>query len=289
MDHQLTFHPNARAFVQAAAPYLESREERYGLLLGLARRFAETDESDAEYVFATAKEEGTTVGAILRSPGHKVLLSDLPEPWITPAAAQIAGRLSDAPGVQGEKRRAQVFAEAWKSHQDVSVLAGRAQRLYVLRELVAPRPASGTSRRATAADEPLLQRWVRAFMADVGSPQSDFHPGYIQGMLDRNAIVLWEDEGRPVSSAASSRDTPLGASVSLVYTPDDCRGRGYASNVTAQLSRELLAGGKTFTTLYTERANPVTNSIYQQIGYRAVADEIELWFDAGTGTSHAQL
>ena len=59
--------------------------------------------------------------------------------------------------------------------------------------------------------------------------------------------------------------------------------------MTAQLSRELLEGGKQFTTLYTDRANPVTNSIYQQIGYRPIADELELWFDRGSVTSPARL
>ena len=58
------------------------------------------------------------------------------------------------------------------------------------------------------------------------------------------------------------------------------RGRGYASALTAELTAQLLSGGRDFCFLYTDLANPTANSIYQRVGYRPVTD-VELWrFDA---------
>jgi predicted GNAT family acetyltransferase len=60
-----------------------------------------------------------------------------------------------------------------------------------------------------------------------------------------------------------------------VYTPPELRGRGYASALTAALTEQLLQRRR-FCYLYTDLANPTSNSIYRRIGYRPVTD-ITLW------------
>jgi uncharacterized protein len=69
-------------------------------------------------------------------------------------------------------------------------------------------------------------------------------------------------------------------SISLVYTPPPYRGRGYASNCVAALSQHLLDEGWKKCSLVTDLANPVSNSIYQKIGYRPVCDFTEYLFAA---------
>lgn len=68
-----------------------------------------------------------------------------------------------------------------------------------------------------------------------------------------------------------------------VYTPTDQRGRGYASAVTAAASAHALAQGAAEVLLYTDLANPTSNSIYQQIGYRPVEDCLTLDFTTRGG------
>jgi predicted GNAT family acetyltransferase len=50
--------------------------------------------------------------------------------------------------------------------------------------------------------------------------------------------------------------------------------------VTAAASGRLLEAGAEDVLLYTDLANPVSNSIYQRIGYRAVEDRVVLEFTA---------
>ena len=60
--------------------------------------------------------------------------------------------------------------------------------------------------------------------------------------------------------------------IGLVYTPREYRGRGYASNAVGELTRRLLGSDRKFCTLFTDKSNPTSNSIYVKIGYEPVAD-----------------
>ena len=72
--------------------------------------------------------------------------------------------------------------------------------------------------------------------------------------------------------ASADGKTPRGIRISWVYTPNKFRGRGYASAAVAELSQKMLDEGRDFCFLYTDLANPTSNSIYQKIGYKPVSD-----------------
>ena len=89
---------------------------------------------------------------------------------------------------------------------------------------------------------------------------------------------VW-DNGQPVAMAAKVRPTRNGMTISLVYTPPEQRRHGYATACVAALSQQLLDEGWQFCTLFTDLANPTSNSIYQKIGYQPVADFNDYLFD----------
>ena len=64
--------------------------------------------------------------------------------------------------------------------------------------------------------------------------------------------------------------TPSGIRIGPVYTPPELRRRGYASALVAALTASLLESGRRLCFLFTDLANPTSNSIYQQVGYRPV-------------------
>ncbi len=65
------------------------------------------------------------------------------------------------------------------------------------------------------------------------------------------------------------------ARVGPVYTPGAHRGHGYASVLTAHVSR-LLRDSGTRVCLFTDQANPTSNKIYAAIGYERVVDMANL-------------
>ena len=79
--------------------------------------------------------------------------------------------------------------------------------------------------------------------------------------------------------AATARPTRRGVGVNLVYTPPPLRGKGYASSCVAALSQLQLDSGYQFCVLYTDLANPTSNSIYHKIGYVALCDSDEYVFE----------
>ena len=90
--------------------------------------------------------------------------------------------------------------------------------------------------------------------------------------IKKSEVYVWLDQdGNPVSMNLVGRPTENGISVSGVYTPKNLRKRGYASGVVAGTSQKILDSGKQFCVLYTDVANPTSNKIYQQIGYKEIA------------------
>jgi len=66
--------------------------------------------------------------------------------------------------------------------------------------------------------------------------------------------------------------------VGPVYTPPAHRARGYGSAVTAAVSQRATEAGARDVILFTDLANPTSNSIYQKIGFRPVYDSTDLEF-----------
>jgi len=157
-----------------------------------------------------------------------------------------------------------------------------AQRIYRLTVLRPVEGVSGRARPATEGDRPLLLEWVRSFVAEAvpdGTP--DLGPERaVDARLGegRGGFTIWEDGG-PVSLAGWGGTTPNGVRIGPVYTPPEHRRRGYGSAVTAAVSAERLASGRTFCFLYTDVTNPTSNKIYTDIGYEPVCDSIDYAFD----------
>ena len=144
----------------------------------------------------------------------------------------------------------------------------------------------GRLRPATEDDLDLALAWFHAFRADA-----DEQAGRTPGPHAPARTSTREDGGSHGSSGASgSGRTSTGERVHLtganppaygvarigpVYTPREHRGRGYASAAVAEVSRQLLDGGARVC-LFTDQANPTSNSIYEALGYRPVVDMVNL-------------
>ena len=149
------------------------------------------------------------------------------------------------------------------------------QLIYELRAVIPPNPqAPGELRLADPNESDLLTEWLMAFDLDAFGMQvrtAEAAYEFIEVRIQDGDVYVWHD-GAPVSMVMSSRPTRQGITVNMVYTPPELRRRGYASASVAALSQLLLEKGYDFCTLFTDAANPTSNKIYQDIGYRMVSE-----------------
>ena len=81
-----------------------------------------------------------------------------------------------------------------------------------------------------------------------------------------------------MSFAGAVASSPGITRVGPVYTPPEHRRRGYATALVAAWTSELLRRGARRCMLFTDHANPTSNSIYQAVGYRPAGDSLLLDF-----------
>jgi RimJ/RimL family protein N-acetyltransferase len=226
---------------------------------------------------------GAPSGAFLHTPPFPLLLTAVPADAAAGLATVLAGR--PLSGVNAYPEAAQRFAAAWRDAAGCVVTPVRRMRLYRLGELTWPDPApDGQPRVAADADAPLLDGWFTAFAREVRDQGEEDHAADVRDKLGYGGISFWQAGGRLVSMAAVTRQVAGMIRIGPVYTPPEFRGRGYASAVTAALSLRAREAGAAEVLLYTDLDNPVSNSVYQRIGYRGVEDRVVLAFSAPGAT-----
>jgi predicted GNAT family acetyltransferase len=273
------------AFAAQVEPYLVRHEAAHSLPLGIIStlRVDMARFGDQPPYLATVEDSGEVVAVAMRTPPYNLILSLVePESAALGALALVAGDAhalyGTLPGVVGPVPWSQIFAGEWQRQTGQPFTPGMKERAYALDTVVPVTGVHGHMRPATPADRELLARWVRAFDEEAlgGSDSALRDPArwaeMMLGARDRG-IYLWEDgRGEVVSLVGHGGPTPHGLRIGPVYTPPEHRSHGYASALTAAVSQLLLDGGRRFVFLFTDLANPTSNKIYQQIGYRPVCD-----------------
>lgn len=272
---ELTIHPSAAAFLSSAEGPLLREEALHNLILGIAAQVRDGHAfGDEAPYFLTVGLGRELFAAAIRTPPFPLILAS--PGGHRGAIEALVDHLATAdphlPGVNGPLPAATAFTDLWQKRRAVRAHIAMRTRIYELWSVVPPAGVPGTMRPAREEDLPLLADWASAFHAEAAPHDPPPDPqAMVERLRESGTLVVWDHQG-PVSMAGSSRRSARGATVSLVYTPPVCRGRGYASACVAALSQLLLDRGCAFCTLYTDLANPTSNEIYRRIGYRPLAD-----------------
>ncbi len=187
-------------------------------------------------------------------------------------------------GVNGALPAARVVAEETARLTGGAVHVHEHVRLFELGELVVPPAPPGRLRAARPGDAELCLDWFhdfgRAAAEQAGrtephhSPTETFTLEEMHTRIDDGVVWLWEDEaGEPVHLTAANLPANGVTRIGPVYTPRGHRGRGYAGRAVAEVSAQFLEQGVRCC-LFTDQANPVSNRVYERLGYRAVADMV---------------
>lgn len=273
----------AAEFAEVAMPFLSAEPLLHSVILTrLAQELGDSaNQQEAVWRCVITIEpdgsRGPVVAALMMTPPHSVYLSPAPEPAVRLLADHLWDDGIRPCGVGGLGDGPRYFADQWVLHTDgpAPVVAQRTGVLE-LDQLLLPPPVPGRFRPATTADLPLLLQWGNAFAAEAtpgAAPQDHITPRVRAGLLH-----VWDVDGATVSMVAVTAPQAGASRVQLVYTPKALRGRGYAGACVAALTQAELANPGRKCLLYTDLANPTSNALYERLGYRRIAEGIELRF-----------
>ncbi|MBT2418365.1 GNAT family N-acetyltransferase [Streptomyces sp. ISL-22] len=264
-------------FLSHAGSFLRSRPDLHTVALTVTETLRTSGlraYGDEAPVFGVLELDGQVRAAYFRTPPFRLNVTPLTPAEAESLAAHLVALGHSVPGVIAARDTAEAFVAAWRRHTGARAAVSQRQRLYRLGNLTVPHPLPpGRARAAGKEDRDRLIRWYGEFVESVGDHAARDAAGWADSRISYGGVTFWEGEdGTPLSMAGV---TPLVAGqvrIAPVYTPAGLRGRGYAGAVTAQVSRAVLASGVREVLLFTDLANQTSNSLYQRIGYRAVAD-----------------
>lgn len=286
------FSEDASGFLAAAGDHLALDPVLSTVVSTVAQRTAAAQAAGMEPPphprwFAVVRDvAGEVAGVAMRTAPfvpHPLFLLPMPDDAALALARASHERGETVRGANGALPATRVFAD------EVARLSGGTARIYEhtrlfeLGDLVEPPTPPGRLRAAQGGDADLVLEWFDAFGADAaeqagrGSDRPAFHtPEDVAERIDDGRVWIWEDEAAvPVHLTGHSLPAYGVSRIGPVYTPREHRGRGYASAAVAQVSRMLCAQGVRIC-LFTDQANPISNGIYQALGYRPVVDMANL-------------
>ncbi len=233
-------------------------------------------------------ESGLVVSAAMRTAPFK------PYPiFCLPMLDEVAGTLAAAlhargevlGGVNGALSAAETIAADTASLGGGTVASRRRSTLWEATEVTVATPPPGRLRRATQDDAPLVLAWFTAFTVEADEQAGrEPDPGGGEHNTMESVLVriregvdwLWErPDGEVVHLTGSGLPSYGVCRIGPVFTPKEQRGRGLASYVVAELTRRGLEAGHRMC-LFTDRANPTSNKIYEALGYHPVVDMANL-------------
>lgn len=270
---------DAQSFYRDVADALAADEVVNNLPLGILIRGVNGD-AKPDWFMARVESADAELVALM-TPPRNLLLSSANRAAPSGALRLLAEHMAEngilPPGVVAETPLASAFAREYSEASGKKAETATRERLYRL-DRVEDVPVIGEMRLAAERDMHYLPFWMKAFTDECFHENAPLDAESARWCVERGTMYILEDEGLPISMAGSSRQMPRGRAVGPVYTPPYLRGKGYATACVALLSRLILERGNDYCALFTDLDNPVSNSIYQKIGYRPVCDFREIKF-----------
>lgn len=273
---------DTNTFYSKVSSFLEKNEDVNNLALGILNKLVKNPNTYGEMkpVYFTVESENLIKLVMLMTPPYNLQLVGINDPEAVEKA--IDGLISNnisIPGIIGCKELCLNFEKLWKEKTSCKSETAMDQRIYRLDTVKKVPKTEGFFKIADENEIDILTQWFIEFHDYLNEQISQESAAKsIKSLINRKRAFLWIDKG-PVTMIVANRGSENGITVSGVYTPERFRRMGYATSCVAKASQYLLDQGYKYCTLYTDLSNPTSNSIYQKIGYKPIADSVMIRFN----------
>ena len=277
---EIEYHTDPKKFLKLCSPFLLEHEVENNLLFGILNALREnihhySKEHLPELISITNNNQINLVS--IRTPPFNQLISFTENlETISFLVDELKKKCKKLPGILGFKEGALLFTRLWAKDNHIKYTLKMHQRIYRLTEVNHQTLGNNTFDYATMDDYELILAWMKGFILDCFPDSSeeeiaDTAKGVEKAIKKKKFHVLKVD-GKIVSMVKSAGITPNGQTINAVYTPPHFRKKGYATETVAKVSQKILNEGKKYCFLFTDLANPTSNKIYQEIGFKPIID-----------------
>ncbi len=266
-----------KAFLKATENFLLEKEAQNNLPLGVIGELIR-DPVPNDYLLATVEKDNKPVLVLIKNVGPLIISGE--EEHLSQGVEIFANFANleniSIPGLFGPREQVKAFIGSWKKIFPVSWQEIMEQRIFRLDQPQIEPASPEKLRPAVEKDIEQVTEWVELFSKEA-DPGGEIPPALArekaEGGIKQREFFLWEEE-KPVAMAKKARPTPNGVAITMVYTPQEYRKKGYATGCVSALSQKLLEEGFSFCTLFTDAKNPTSNKIYEEIGFREVGSAL---------------
>lgn len=276
----LKLYPTPGGFLRDNQEYLSRFEASTQLNHGNAAAHA-GEPCSPDLLFGRYEQEGQAVLLFGNAAPWNLCLNAPPMENPAPALAasellaeELRSKSIPIAGVTGREALCQAFMKSYGGEFQVRSMLD----IMVLHQLIPPPVVEGRVRPAVMGELDVLTRWMCRFMEEALHEPADWE---VRREACRKRIesgsrwVLEAPDGALLSTASTSRRMSHSIGISAVYTPPERRGKGYCQFTVASLCREMLASGFEACTLFVDKKNPISNRVYQKIGFEILEESSE--------------
>jgi predicted GNAT family acetyltransferase len=282
----LVEHKSIDEFLLQNKDFLMQKESFYNLPIGLALGIQNGSVQPASPLYFSLIENNQTVGCALRSHEDRpVILTEMPLPAIDLLIAAFIGNKIKLSAVMGHMNSVLAFQSKWCLKSSETPLNSTLQMhlgVYECKKILIPALKNEKLIIADISHKKILDEFIRGFLIEC-FPEKPVTDTDVENLMNRqlkesSLYLLVNNENEIVSMAANTRGGFNSGTISLVYTPNRYRRKGYAGMTVALLSEKILASGKTNVNLFTDLKNPTSNSVYQKIGFNKIGEQLHYNF-----------
>jgi hypothetical protein len=264
---------NISSFFAITRKALYAHPSRNSLILGICEKLIKDPEAYEAPFYAVIQDESAKLAlAALMTPPHHLIVAgtDVKMDAIQTLVRGLLDHQIQIPGAIGPTPLIDQFMACYQQETGGASVADMNQGVYELKSVRQIHLPQGHFRKANQQDADVILAWYGAFQSEALNKETVVNQRHIENLIATGSVYLWETADGIVSMAMKTRPITSAITISGVYTPPTHRRKGYATACVASLCQSLLDSGYAAINLFTDLANPTSNDIYRQIGFKWV-------------------
>ena len=267
---EFKLYPNTAEFLAENEALLNEHEAEVNLII----MNAQSDKSTEDGFFGAKLTDGDAIFLCIQCKPFPMVTFCLGED-VEPLANRLADHFQSVGEYPKEVNGTERAVECFVAAAAASGVDYKAHLLLNLRELTNLKNVETVDGIFVNAKDVSFDftEWARRFLIDCNLIDDMAHMGErAKAMQESGNLYCLLVGSDVVTMAAMGRQAPNGRGVAWVYTPDALRGKGYSIACMKHLTKRMLQDGNAYCFLYADKANPVSNHIYEKLGYDKTGD-----------------